>query len=234
MTERRAKRAQYKAFEKQLRALQRHRTRLRKEEYAYVELEKPLFVGYEKYFALRPDMVTRLDFPILEKLLALINNVLFSKNKNFTRRIPRKTKRTYSEKGLKAVSINHVIRDLDHATWGKLSRVEQSYFSPRAITEKWDTYTIYEWNYPWMLVSKVRKKFVTHTRIPDATKMSESDEIENFIERHCLHPKIRKLMYGWVQYRDSRRKIALIYQLKERQIRREVQLESPFMISKGT
>ncbi|MEN9611898.1 MAG: hypothetical protein RLZZ628_2712 [Bacteroidota bacterium] len=233
MTKRRAKRAQYKAFEKQLRALQRHRTRLWKEEYAYVELEKPLFVGYEKYFALRPDMKTRPDFPILEKLLALINHVLFSKNKNFTRRIPRKTKRAYSEKGLKAVSINHVIRDLDHATWGKLSRVEQSYFSRREITEKWGTDTRYVWNYPWMFVSKVRKKFVTHTCIPNATKMSESDQIENFIERHHLHPKIRKIMDGWVQYRDFRRKIALIYQLKERQIWREARQETPFLISKG-
>jgi hypothetical protein len=76
MTERRAKRAQYKVAEKQLRALDKRRKSLWKAEFLYVELEKPLFVGYEKYFAFRDDILMRPDFPILEKLLELINEVL--------------------------------------------------------------------------------------------------------------------------------------------------------------
>ncbi len=230
MTERRAKRAQYNAFEKQLRALDKRRQYLRKAEYTYVELEKPLFVGYEKYFAFRPDIAMRPDFPILEKLLALIDNVLFSKNKNFTRRVRRKTKRAYHEKGLKTIPLKHVIRDLDHAKWNKLSRVEKSYFSPREVQEKWGSYTIYEWNYSWMLVSKVRKKIVTHMRVPDADKMSESDEIENFIERNHLGPKIGKIVDGWHNYRN-RNYPYLVYQLEERQVWKEVRQEPPFMIS---
>jgi hypothetical protein len=229
MTERRAKRATKDAFEKQLRALEKRRKRLRKEEYSYVELEKPLFVGYEKYFTLRDDMLMRPDFPILEKLLELINNVLFSKHKNFSKRIRRKTKRAYQEKGLKSVPLKHEIHDLQHEKWVKLSRVEQSYFSPREIKTSWGgTYNVYDWNYPWMFVPKVRKKWITQVRIPDATKMSESDQIENFVERNYLRPKIAKIVYHkWFNYRSYR--CVPKSALKEQQIWREVQKELPFL-----
>ncbi|MEY4934173.1 MAG: hypothetical protein RIS64_532 [Bacteroidota bacterium] len=199
MTERRAKRAQYKVAEKQLRALDKRRKSLWKAEFLYVELEKPLFVGYEKYFAFRDDILMRPDFPILEKLLELINEVLFCKNKNFTKRTRRKTKRAYSEKGLKTVPIKHKILDLEHAKWLKLSRVEQNYFSPREIKANWGTYMVYEWNYPWMFVPKVRKKWITQARLPDATKMSQSDELENFIISHHLRHKITKIRYNCKQ-----------------------------------
>jgi hypothetical protein len=226
MTERRAKRAKKDAFEKQLLALDKRYDRLQKDADVYIELEKPLLIGYEKYFVLRDDCKS----PFLEKLLPLINNVVFSSNKHFTRRANRRTKRANAEKGRKTVAIEPKIRRLNPHQWNQLSIAQQKYFTPKEIKGSFGQFkTVYDWNYPWMLLSKIRKKYITRIKVPNPDVMSQETEIENFIRTNHLQPKITKIRYCSKQNFDKQEDYR--YRLLEKQIWREVRQEPPFMVS---
>lgn len=225
MIDRRAKRAQYKAFASQLRALHDRDMKLRKEEYLYVELEKPQFVGYEKYFVLREDCQT----PMREKLLALINTILFSKRKHFNKRVRRKSKRAHAEKGAKTIPIEHKTQRLYEYYWSKLSVLEQAYFTPIEVREKSGfVHMMYEWSYPWMLVSKVRKKFITQIRVPNPDKMSESDRLSNYIEAHQLRAKMQKMFFH-TKINNREHRLQTRHQLQEKQALKEIRQEPPFI-----
>ena len=226
MPNRLAKRTKYALLAQKLRALDRRRNELLKDAYVTVELEKPLFMGYEKFFIFRADVVSRPDFPILEKLLPLINTVLKSKNKLFTKRARRKTRQANKEKGKKTVDILHKTKDLPARVWERLTEKEQAYFSPFEIKTPKMGYlmTVYRWNFPWMLVAKVQKNYVTSIRIRNPTVQSERAVIENYIERHHLNGKIARIIYGHKNndYYDSS---AIRYRIREKEIGKEIQKE---------
>ena len=58
------------------------------------------------------------------------------------------------------------------------------------------TSTIYRWNYPWMLVSRIRKSYISSMRVPNPTVESESRELDNYITRRHLTCKIDRIIYG--------------------------------------
>ncbi|MEY4934726.1 MAG: hypothetical protein RIS64_1085 [Bacteroidota bacterium] len=129
---RRVKRFQFKAFEKKIRTLHRRESELMQCKPFYVPLEKPLFIGYEKYFVLRDDFKS----PIVEKLLKLINSHIFSKTKDFTYRVRRKSKAAQLQKGRKNIPIEHSLRMLNPNEWSKLPADEQKYFFKKIIFKK--------------------------------------------------------------------------------------------------
>jgi hypothetical protein len=189
MTKRDLKKEIHAVFERKLRALDKREQELRSQRYYYLELEKPLFQGYCKYFTLRQDLKGRHDFAILQKLLPLIDKRLYSKTKEFTKRKGRK-------KYKKMVPTPHQPEDLSPHKWEKLTDREKSYFT-RIETTKFGRISIhYRWIYPWMLASKVDKHFVTKIKIENLDVQSERQEIDNYLVRNGLRPQMYRLIYG--------------------------------------
>jgi hypothetical protein len=188
MSKRLSKQATYEALEKKLRALNRRENALRGERFYWIELDKPLFQGYRWHLIYREDLKGRKDYPILEKLLPLIDRNLFSKTKDFTKRVRRKRK--------KRVLIPNTPTDVMQHKWQKLSEVEQSYFMPLEKFEFGRFFTSYRWKFPWMLVSKVEKHYVTKIRFENLDVKKEMTEIDNYITKNGLKPKVFKWIYG--------------------------------------
>jgi hypothetical protein len=229
MSKRLFKREKHAVLEKELRALNRRRKELYEEKYLTIPLEKPLLVGYEMVFIFRTDILGRPDFPTLEKLLPLISTILTGKTKHFTKRVRRKTKLATKEKGKKTIDIEHKTKDLEVREWEKLSPKERGYFFP--TTTKTCSYwscglrTVYRWSYPWMLVSKVRKKYVTEILIPNPDTASEKAHIENYIEKRDLRGKMDKLLHGYHNYDRYWNPSKILYRLEEKQVWKEVRQE---------
>jgi hypothetical protein len=224
------KREKHAELEHELRVLERRRSELWKDLYITIDLEKPLFVGYEKFFIFRTDILSRPDFPILEKLLPLVNTVLSSKNKQFTKRARRKTRQANKEKGKKTIDIEHKTKDLKLRDWEKLSVKEQAYFYPVEIKAAYSgkLTTVYRWHFPWMLVSRIRKSYVTTLRIKNPDIESERANIDNYIERRNLDGKIGRLVYGRHKYRyyntsDQR------YRMREKEVWKEIHKDLDFL-----
>jgi hypothetical protein len=195
---RRIKRFQFKAFEKQIRTLydRDRELELMQSKPFYVPLEKPLFIGYEKYFVLRDDFKS----PIVETLLKLINSHIFSKTKDFTYRVRRKSKAAQLQKGRKNIPIEHSLRMLTPNEWSKLSPDEQKYFFKKEIQKNNLQKTVYVWSYPWMFEPRIRKKYLTKIQVIDKQIASEAAEIHNYLTVRNWHPKMYKIIYGGVNY----------------------------------
>ena len=84
--------------------------------------------------------------------------------------------------------------------------------------------TVYRWHFPWMLVAKIRKKYVTSLHVTNPAVASESANIENYIERRNLREKINRMMYGGNgnDYYDSS---SMRYRVREKGIKKEVRKE---------
>jgi hypothetical protein len=224
MSNRLSKRERHKVFERELRALERRREVLWQERFVTIELEKPLFAGYEKYFVFRTDVVSRKDFPLLNRLFPLIDAVASFKTKKVTLGT-NLLKNALKEKGKKTVDVEHKTKDLQVYEWARLTEREQSYFFP--TTARVCGYygcklvTVYRWLYPWMLVSKMRKTYVTSLKVKDLTIEAERDAIERFVEQRDLEGKIGRMMdtsRNYHHWNPSRMR----YRLQEKQIMKEV------------
>jgi hypothetical protein len=206
MSKRLSKQATYEALEKKLRALNRRENALRGERFYWIELDKPLFQGYRWHLIYREDLKGRKDYPILEKLLPLIDRNLYSKTKDFTKRVRRKRK--------KRVLIPNTPTDVMQHKWEKLSEVEQSYFMPLEKFEFGRFTKNYRWKFPWMLVSKVEKHYVTKIMFENLDVRKELKEIKNYITKNGLKPKVFKWIYGgcpnWNDWEDTRDREAQI------------------------
>jgi hypothetical protein len=200
MSKRLSKRATYEALEKKIRTLNRREKALRDERFYWIELEKPLFKGYIWRLVYRDEIKKREDYPILEKLLPLIQRTLFSKTKDFSKRVHRKRK--------KRVLIPNTPMDVKQHKWETLNEVEKSYFVPLEKFEFGRFFTTYRWKFPWMLVSRIDKHFVTKIRVENLDVRKEMTEIDNYIIKNGLKPKVFKWIYGggmnWNDWEDTR------------------------------
>jgi hypothetical protein len=207
MSKRLSKQATYEALEKKLRALNRRENALRGERFYWIELDKPLFQGYRWHLIYREDLKGRKDYPILEKLLPLIDRNLYSKTKDFTKRVRKRRKKT-------RVVMPNTPTDVAQHKWEKLSEVEQSYFMPLEKFQFGRFTVSYRWKFPWMLVSKVEKHYVTKIMLENLDVRKELKEIKNYITKNGLKPKIFKWIYGgcpnWNDWEDTRDREAQI------------------------
>ncbi len=228
MSKRLLKREKHNILEKELRALHTKERELCKESHITIELEKPLFVGYEKFFVFRSDVLGRPDFPIMEKLLTQINTVLSSENKHFTKKVRRKTKLANREKGKKTIDIEHKTKDLEVHEWEKLSAKEKAFFFPTTST-KYRNYTtgvrtVFRWFYPWMLVAKTKKSYVTSIKVRNPDIESENAYIDALLEQRNLRGKMGKLLYGHYKYRYSNRE-SMRSSLREKEMKKDMRRE---------
>jgi hypothetical protein len=145
-------------------------------------------------------MLAKGTLNVVEKLLKLINSVLFSKTKDFTYRIRRKSKAAQVQKGRKIMPIEHSLNELTPNEWSKLSADEQMYFFKKEVQENKLQKTVYAWTNPWMFEARICKKFLTQIQVIDRQLASEAAEIHNYLTFRNLHPKVSKIIYGGCNY----------------------------------
>lgn len=172
-----------------------------------VELEKPIRWGYKKFFVLREDVAKGPDAKVYLGVLPYIQNTIYCKRKDFT-------KKSYKTK--KMVEMEHSLNDISHKKFNEISETltlkQRSLFVKYWYTTKYHSKTIGgEWRYrlmkDWMFVPKIDVHYVTHQLILDPLLESELAEIENRIYRDGIWNKIVKHAFGGSYYdRDDLRK----------------------------
>lgn len=85
LTKRRRKRMDKDASDKHILWLHRKRKRLRAafRETGWIKLEKPVKIGYERTYRLKPEIARSVDATFWEELLGLVNNRIFARKKNY-------------------------------------------------------------------------------------------------------------------------------------------------------
>lgn len=187
--------------EKELISLWKKQARLMKGKRSlnWIELPKPERWGYKRFFVLREDIAKSREAEFYKGILKLVQNTVLCRDKKFEAK-------DYETKTRKPI-IQH-IASIGHSDWnkldaeGKLTNKQKMMF-----TQVWKTnkggrggYWVFEFNKPWMFVTKIQPHYITHRILINPQLESEIRELENKIERNNLWPKIGKLK-GWRSYR---------------------------------
>ncbi len=181
------KRDKYEAEERELRRLYQEYTSIGKAimDLGWLDLDKPIYLGYIKHFVLRDDISRRKDANVFNEILKSINDFATCKNKDFMVR-EWKTK--------KKVPISHKLKSLSKKQFNKLPTNQQKHFS--ADYDYKNSCWKYRFVCDYYYVAKIDKHYAYKVRVFDADLEKRSDEINRHFETNNLWPKINKLM-GW-------------------------------------
>jgi len=151
----------------------------------WLDLDKPVYLGYIKQFVLRDDISRRKDANVFEGILKHINEFTTCRNKDFLRK-------EWNSK--KKVPISHNLNSLSKKQFNKLPTNQQKHFS-EAYDYKNNCWK-YRFIHDYYFVPKIDKHYAYKVRVFDSELEQQSDEIERHFENNNLWPKINKLM-GW-------------------------------------
>ena len=181
------KRDKYEADERELRRLYQKYISIDKaiNNLGWLDLDKPVYLGYIKRFVLRDDISRRKDANVFEGILKCINDFAVCKKKDFLKK-DWKTK--------KKVPIQHSLKHLGKKQFNKLPTNQQKHFS--ADYDHKDRCWKYRFILNYYFVPKIDKHYAYRVRVFDADLVKQSAEIQRHIETNNLWPKISKLM-GW-------------------------------------
>lgn len=208
-TARQRKRSQKEDHDKQLirlhyrqEALSMARRRL-----PLIPLQEPYQRGWKRTFVLREDVTRSAAAAFYSNLLSKINTIDYAADRSFKRRIRRKKNR----KKLYEVKPQHLRAFYDHE-WKRvrLSPEERVLFYPREETRKdGTTYVRYVFAEAWRFVLQVKPYMITHVKAVDELLEQEVQQIDNYITRHHLEPRLNKLVWGrcrWHGWNTAREK----------------------------
>lgn len=155
----------------------------------YVPLEPPVQKGYKRFFILRDDVARGKQALFFQGILDKINTVQYFHRKDF------KVKKR--QKGKKVM----VVKEQDVRTFYrdefnklKLTRDELSYFEERMVPTRWKgEVPQMVFTEPWRFVLRIRPHLLTHVRKANPELDSQIQEIENYMDKHYLRPRMRWL-----------------------------------------
>lgn len=159
-----------------------------------VPLEEPYRKGWKRFFVVRDDVRRSRYGPFFEALLPKINVELYQKDKDFTKRKNRRSK--------KRIPIEQHLRTFCEWEWNasscKLTDVEKQLFSRVEYYDKWRRRIVvkYVFNEPWRYVLVVRPHIITHRKMKDEVLEQQIAELSNHIRSNDLGPKMYKLTKG--------------------------------------
>lgn len=154
-----------------------------------IELEAPVFIGYERVFMLRADIARRQDAKLFEAILKIINTKVFCKKKTFLS----KEWRTGRWKPMAQSTKRLTERDYEKLP-ESLKKWFRLFYSYKH--KKW----LYEFTEEYMFTYKISKAYRTHAQILDTDLETRMAEVYHYIERNHLWGKIDKI-YGNRHYR---------------------------------
>jgi hypothetical protein len=147
----------------------------------WIELEKPIFLGYIKRFKLREDVAKRKDAHIFVNILEKINNHKTCKNKEFIGR---------EWKTGKKVPVVVTLKKINKKEFNKLSKGEQKYF------REYYSHKAREWRYEFtqshFYETYIEKHYAYKVKEHDAVLAKKERELANKFERDNLWAKLRK------------------------------------------
>jgi len=199
-TKRQRKRLRIEGRDKQLVHLYNELLEVKKQQrnLGLAELHPPVQKGWKRYFVLREDVERSKDAEFFRTMLERINTVTYSHRKDF------KYKR---RRGGKRVDVDRLqfLRGFYGYEWTKLklNEREMSYFrlTWEFVGNSTSTRLKYVFTEPWRFVLRVRPNMITHVKIIDPELMRRERELDNYLERNNLYPRISKQLHGWHKYR---------------------------------
>ncbi|PZR27442.1 MAG: hypothetical protein DI535_10545 [Citrobacter freundii] len=161
----------------------------------YVPLDIPYQSGWKRKFELRDDVAKSKRADFFQEILDLINIVEKSPRKDFKKKTRRFGKRIYKPR-------EQYLKKLEPEVWIKLSDKKKDLFYPGWFTDlSGKLVLLYVFAEPWRFVLRVRPNMITHTKKLDSELESESDRLEQYIERNFLGPAMDrsrgKRYYRW-------------------------------------
>jgi hypothetical protein len=135
-----------------------------REEANLVPLDKPVRIGFDRFFVIRPDLLRSPKKTILQSLLPIVNNTKFCRHRKFTEKDWRTGKIRPIEQELNV---------LDERRFAALTEQQKSYFQlEKRKTKQWHGAiridTVFVFKFPWMFEFKIKPSFITHREIPDS------------------------------------------------------------------
>ncbi len=191
------KRLQKKDFDQQLRRMEQRDSQLRKEIFTLplVPLKIAYQKGWKRFFVLTLEVSKSSAASFYQELLNKINTFQHSPDKSF--RNPRRRK----QKKVPGVQ-QQELRRFHESEWRwfsqQLTEREKGLFYRQ---EKWihskkppEVYYIFQ--EPWRFQLRISPFIITHIKQIDSLLESESQQLDNYITTHYLHPRIQRICYG--------------------------------------
>lgn len=196
-SERRKTRLRKDDQDKQLLKLHREERKLNQQirNLGYEPLIPPIQKGWNRIFVLREDVQRSTQAEFFQRLLDKINTTQHSNSKKFTARKRRQGRKYYVAKQQK-------LRHFDEAEWRKkpLTDAEACLFTQSLIQHPKGYRLVYELAEPWRYVLKVVPNMITEVKVRDSLLEQRVNEIDNYLERNNLEPKLLKLLHGHRRY----------------------------------
>lgn len=136
----------------------------RREEANLVPLDKPIRIGFDRFFVIRPDLLRSPRKAILQSILPIVNNTSFCRDRKFM---------TKDWKTRKMRPYEQELNVLDERRYEALTSQQKSYFQlEKRKTKQWygsiRIDMVYVFKFPWMFEFKIKPSFITHREIPDS------------------------------------------------------------------
>ncbi|HYV90190.1 MAG TPA: hypothetical protein VE978_00330 [Chitinophagales bacterium] len=184
-SKRRKSRLKYFGKEKQLLDLVRELDRLRNEKnnLGFIELEKPMVKGWKRFFILRPDISSRKDKKVFQKILDKINTEVVCNRKDFR-------KRDYRRKRMEVIE--------QHTKWLTKKEFNELNFSDKerecfeykfVQLEFGQRRRRFVYRFEWQFELKIKRNIITKMRVMNPVIEQRMSEIENYMERNNLWNK---------------------------------------------
>lgn len=178
---------------------QRDELRQKEQDLGFEPLEAPYQKGFKRSFVVREELHSEAKNAFYNELLPYINTMQYSLRKDFKKRKRIRRKKVYVE----------TLQEMREYCYGfhKIPDQFKSHFvkKEKLTKDKKQTYFVYVFAEPWRYKLKVEPHIITHRKVIDNVLNSEIQQLENYIERQHLEPKIAKAksarhQYKWEHY----------------------------------
>ena len=197
-SKRRRKRARHRDFEKLLVALSRETKALKKQaaDLGYEPLNPPYQRGWKCVFVLREDVARSKDAPFFERLLEKINTTQYHWRKDFKVKKRRHGRKIYVDHSQKLKEFMPYAFDKM-----KFTDKEKTFFELVYVLRYKQPEPVYIFTEPWRYVLRVQPNMITKVRIIDYDLEARREEIDSFLTRNHLHPRLHKIVHGRYKWR---------------------------------
>jgi hypothetical protein len=129
-------------------------------------------------------------------MLDKINTTQYCHRKDFKIKRRRRRKKVY-------IGRVQTLNDLSEYAFVKLTEEEKLYFKIEwELGKNLRLIKKYVFTQPWKFVLQVKPNLITKIRIIDPLLIQEKSEIENYLYKRDLFPKMIRLTSGYYQYRN--------------------------------
>lgn len=140
---------------------------------ALIPLDKPIRVGFERTFVIRPDILRSPKKTIISSILPIVDNKVFCKTRKFVAK---------DWKTGKMKPIEQELTVLDERRYMTLTEQQKTYFQKEyRKTRRWhggmEISVVYAFRFPWMFEYQIKPSYITHRGIPNSDAESERTKI---------------------------------------------------------